>query len=116
MPRPSRRLGPYLQRRGAAYYFRYCIPPILVSAAGRKVVKLSLRTSYLRIARIRAASVLAGLQAIIPTLDLQRGVVMVVEDLREQLEDLLREMNENSSSSLEDFREQVACTNSPSLC
>lgn len=94
MPRPSSLHSPYLQRRGAAYYFRYSIPPTLAAAAGRKVLKLSLRTGYLRTARMRAASMLAGLQVIIPGLLVTKTEGDSVDDLRDKLEALLREMNE----------------------
>jgi len=34
MSRPSALSSPYLQRRGAAYYFRFTIPPSLVASLG----------------------------------------------------------------------------------
>lgn len=94
MGRPSSLHSPYLQRRGASYYFRITIPPVLAPSAGRRVLKLSLRTAYLHTARIRAASVLAGLQAIMPAFaaPLHDGAPM--ENLRDKLESLLKEMNE----------------------
>lgn len=93
MPRPSSLQSPYLQRRGAAYYFRYTIPPALVAVAGRRVLKVSLRTAYIRTARIRAASVLSGLQAIMPGLVETHSDGHAMDDLQDKLEALLREMN-----------------------
>lgn len=80
-----------------AYYFRYTIPPTLAAAAGRRVLKLSLRTGYLRTARMRAASMLAGLQVIMPSLLVTKTEGCPVDDVRDKLEALLKEMNERWS-------------------
>lgn len=97
MPRPSSLHSPYLQRRGTAYYFRYNIPPVLAAAAGRRVLKLSLRTGYIRTARLRVATLLAGLQSIMPGLLVTNTEGCPVDELRDKLEALLKEMNERWS-------------------
>lgn len=97
MPRPSSLHSPYLQRRGPAYYFRYNIPPVLAAAAGRRVLKLSLRTGYIRTARLRVATLLAGLQSIMPGLLVTNTEGCPVDELRDKLEALLKEMNERWS-------------------
>lgn len=94
MPRPSSIQSTYLQRRGAAYYFRYTVPPSLTHALGRKVLKVSLRTAYLHPARLRAASVMAALQGIIADFTETNDKAHRMDNLKEKLEALLRDMNE----------------------
>lgn len=94
MPRPSSIQSTYLQRRGAAYYFRYTVPPSLTHALGRKVLKVSLRTAYLHPARLRAASVMAALQGIIADFTQTTDKAHRMDNLKEKLEALLRDMNE----------------------
>lgn len=94
MPRPSSIQCTYLQRRGAAYYFRYTVPPSLTHALGRKVLKVSLRTAYLHPARLRAASVMAALQGIIADFTQTTDKAHRMDNLKEKLEAMLRDMNE----------------------
>lgn len=93
MGRPSSLNSPHLQRRGASYYFRLTVPPRLVALAGRQVIKVSLRTSYLRTAQLRAASLLNDLQAIMPA-SATHPNAPPMDNLRDKLEALLGEMNE----------------------
>lgn len=94
MPRPSSIQCTYLQRRGAAYYFRYTVPHSLTHALGRKVLKVSLRTAYLYPARLRAASVMAALQGIIADFTQTTDKAHRMDNLKDKLEALLRDMNE----------------------
>lgn len=93
MPRPSSLHSPYLQRRGAAFYFRYTVPSALTHVLGRKVLKVSLRTAYLHPARLRAASVMAALQGIIADFTETTDKTHRMDNLKEKLEALLRDMN-----------------------
>lgn len=94
MPRPSSLHSPYLQRRGAAFYFRYTVPSALTHVLGRKVLKVSLRTAYLHPARLRAASVMAALQGIIADFTQTTDKTHRMDNLKEKLEAPLRDMNE----------------------
>jgi len=52
------RAASYLLRRGASWYFRLRLPSEIQSAAGRVELRLSLQTSELAAARIRAGQLL----------------------------------------------------------
>jgi hypothetical protein len=94
MPRPSSIQSTYLQRRGAAYYFRYTVPPSLTHALGLRVLKMSLRIAYLQPARLRAASIMVALQEIIADFTENADKAHRMNNLKEKLEALLRDMNE----------------------
>ncbi|MFZ3581409.1 DUF6538 domain-containing protein [Loktanella sp. DJP18] len=61
--RRSRPAGPYLQKRGAVFYFRKRLPKVISEKCGRSFLCLSLRTPLLPEAMSRAAHLLAVLES-----------------------------------------------------
>src|SRR5690606_28755091 len=58
----KRPAGPYLQRRGAIFYFRKRLPDVIAKKCGRAFLCLSLRTPLLSEAMSRAARLLEVLR------------------------------------------------------
>lgn len=75
---------PHLCKRGETYWFRMALPPDLVARFGRREFRLSLKTSDLRIARMRGSRLSVSFQ------ELMRMVRGMPELTRERINDLVR--------------------------
>lgn len=80
----SRAALPHLWKRGETYWFRMALPADLVARFGRREFRLSLKTSDLRIARMRGSRLSVSFQ------DLIRMVRGMPELTRERINDLVR--------------------------
>lgn len=89
----------YLYQKGNIYYFRYVFPKLLQQSLGGTEIRLSLRTPYLRLARVKAQQLYNALSLL-----LQRENMLSLSEIKKRLTALLLEGVEQQSQKLESFK------------